>query len=65
MFFRKSIPPRYDVSQLPAPASAVRDPVTFRAGWVVLALLLAGFFILEPLGIPVAPSRPPARWACC
>ena len=34
LFFRKSIPPRYDVSQLPAPASAVRDPVTFRAGWV-------------------------------
>lgn len=54
LFFRKSIPPRYDVSQLPAPASAVRDPVTFRAGWVVLALLLAGFFILEPLGIPVS-----------
>ena len=65
LFFRKSIPPRYDVSQLPAPASAVRDPVTFRAGWVVLALLLAGFFILEPLGIPVSAIAPPARWACC
>jgi len=54
LFFRKSIPPRYDVSQLPSPASAIRDPITFRAGWVVLALLLAGFFVLEPMGIPVS-----------
>lgn len=54
LFFRKSIPPRYDVSQLPSPASAIRDPITFRAGWIVLALLLAGFFVLEPMGIPVS-----------
>lgn len=54
LFFHRSIPPRYDVSQLPAPASAIRDLTTFRAGWIVLGLLLAGFFILEPLGIPVS-----------
>lgn len=54
LFFHRSIPPRYDVNQLPAPASAIRDPITFRAGWVVLALLLAGFFVLEPMGIPVS-----------
>ncbi|MBB1596988.1 arsenic transporter [Achromobacter sp. UMC46] len=54
LFFHKSIPPRYDVSQLPAPASAIRDPITFRAGWIVLALLLTGFFVLEPMGIPVS-----------
>ncbi|SAI42616.1 arsenical pump membrane protein [Bordetella ansorpii] len=53
-FFRRGIPARYDVSRLPEPGSAVRDPVTFRAGWVVLALLLAGFFVLEPLGIPIS-----------
>lgn len=53
-FFRKQIPARYDLRQLPAPRSAVRDPATFRAGMAVLALLLAGFFVLEPLGIPVS-----------
>jgi arsenical pump membrane protein len=52
--YKAAIPRRYDVQHLPAPASAVRDPVTFRAGWVVLGLLLAGFFCLEPLGVPVS-----------
>lgn len=54
LFFRKSIPPRYDVTQLPHPNTAIRDITTFRAGWIVLTLLLAGFFILEPIGVPVS-----------
>jgi len=54
LYFRNHIPARYDVSQLPAPRSVVRDPVTFRAGVGVLALLLGGFFVLEPLGVPVS-----------
>lgn len=54
LFFRRDIPVRYDVTALPDPRSAIRDPLTFRAGWVVLTLLLAGFFLLEPLGIPVS-----------
>lgn len=54
LFFRRDIPARYDVSLLRIPASAIKDPETFRAGWVVLLLLLVGFFVLEPLGIPVS-----------
>lgn len=54
LYFRRSIPARYDVAQLKAPATAVRDIATFRAGWVVLVLLLVGFFGLEPLGVPVS-----------
>jgi arsenical pump membrane protein len=54
LVFRRDIPRRYDDGQLPEPRSAIRDPATFRAGWIVLALLLAGFFILEPAGIPVS-----------
>lgn len=54
LYFRRSIPARYDVAQLKAPADAIRDPATFRAGWVVLVLLLVGFFGLEPLGVPVS-----------
>ena len=54
LFFRRDIPVSYDVGQLRAPSDAIRDPATFRAGWVVLMLLLAGFFLLEPLGVPVS-----------
>ncbi len=54
LVFRRAIPSRYDDSRLPEPRSAIRDRATFRAGWIVLALLLAGFFILEPAGIPVS-----------
>ncbi|WP_459618164.1 arsenic transporter [Bordetella sp. 2513F-2] len=52
--FGRDVEPRYPAALLPEPASAVRDPVTFRAGWVALALLLAGFLVLEPLGIPIS-----------
>jgi arsenical pump membrane protein len=52
------LPPRHSRAlrrgQLKAPAAAVRDIATFRAGWVVLVLLLVGFFGLEPLGVPVS-----------
>lgn len=54
LFFRRDIPATYDAALLKTPASAIKDPATFRAGWIVLAVLLAGFFILEPLGIPVS-----------
>ncbi len=54
LYFRRSIPASYDVGQLKTPGEAIRDPGTFRAGWVVLVLLLVGFFGLEPLGVPVS-----------
>lgn len=54
LFFRRDIPATYDVSLLKTPASAIKDPATFRAGWIVLLLLLVGFFVLEPQGIPVS-----------
>ncbi|WP_230782526.1 arsenic transporter [Sphingomonas sp. Leaf37] len=54
LFFRRDIPVSYDVAQLRAPGDAIRDRATFKAGWVVLVLLLAGFFLLEPLGVPVS-----------
>ncbi len=54
LFFRRDIPASYDVAQLRAPGDAIRDQATFKAGWIVLALLLAGFFLLEPLGVPVS-----------
>ncbi|ENU1226251.1 arsenic transporter [Providencia rettgeri] len=53
-FFRKDIPKQYDVTKLSEPALAIKDMTTFKAGWLVLVLLLIGFFVLEPLGIPVS-----------
>lgn len=54
LFFRRDIPARYDVSLLKTPGSAIKDPATFGPGWIVLLFLLVGFFVLEPLGIPVS-----------
>ena len=54
LYFRSSIPAHYDSTQLKPPNEAIRDAATFRVGWVVLVLLLVGFFGLEPLGVPVS-----------
>lgn len=54
LFFRKDIPRCYALTRLPIPQDAIRDRATFRTGWAVLALLLMGFFALEPLGVPVS-----------
>lgn len=52
--FRKDIPPRFDAAALDEPANAIRDPFVFRAGWLVLVVLLAGYFAAHPLGLPVS-----------
>lgn len=54
LFFRKEIPVTYDLAKLKQPRLAIRDAATFKTGWIVLALLLVGFFGLEPLGVPVS-----------
>ena len=54
LYFRRDIPRHYDVAQLRQPATAIRDAATFRVGWVVLLMLLFGFFGLEPMGVPVS-----------
>src|SRR5690554_6473068 len=53
IYFRRSIPVRYDDTRLKQPKAAIRDPATFRAVWIVLGLLLISFFTLEDQGIPV------------
>ncbi|MGO3029720.1 arsenic transporter [Pseudomonas helleri] len=53
-FYRRDIPYSYSQDDLQEPRQAVRDVMTFRAGWGVLILLLAGLFVLEPMGIPIS-----------
>jgi len=54
IYFRRDIPAYYNAAQLRQPHEAIKDVTTFRMGWVVLGLLLVGFFGLEPLGVPVS-----------
>ncbi|WP_296948610.1 arsenic transporter [uncultured Massilia sp.] len=54
VFFRRDIPATYDLAMLKPPQAAIRDRATFVAGWWVLLALLAGFFWLERIGIPVS-----------
>ncbi|OAT48005.1 arsenic transporter [Providencia heimbachae] len=54
LFFRKDIPQTYDIGLLKSPKDAIRDLPTFKAGWIVLVLLLIGFFGLNHLGVPVS-----------
>jgi arsenical pump membrane protein len=54
LYFRRSIPTSYDLNQLKRPNDAIRDGTTFSTGWLVLMLLLVGFFGLEPLGVPIS-----------
>lgn len=54
LYFRRSIPHHYDVNQLQTPQSAIKDPVTFKAGWFTLAALLISFFGLSHTAIPIS-----------
>ncbi|MEW9500946.1 arsenic transporter [Jeotgalibacillus marinus] len=54
LFFRKSIPENYDMSQLRKPKDALKDAKMFRLSWGVLAVLLIGYFASEFTGVPVS-----------
>ncbi len=54
LFFRKSIPQKFDGSELKQPATAIQDPAMFRLSWIVLSMLMVGYFVCEFAGIPVS-----------
>ncbi|MFS0883303.1 arsenical efflux pump membrane protein ArsB [Bacillus sp. 7586-K] len=54
LFFRKSIPKKYDLTQLKKPVEAIRDKKMFKLSWIVLGILLIGYFVSESFGIPVS-----------
>ncbi|MBT2644570.1 arsenic transporter [Bacillus sp. ISL-41] len=54
LFFRNSIPKNYEMSDLKKPVEAIKDEKMFRLSWIVLGVLLVGYFASEFLGIPVS-----------
>jgi arsenical pump membrane protein len=54
LYFRKRIPKVYDLNQLRLPQDAIKDLKMFRLSWVILAVLLIGYFVSEFLSIPVS-----------
>ncbi|MUG73299.1 arsenic transporter [Paenibacillus validus] len=54
LYFRKSIPNNYNLTQLKRPKEAIKDMRLFKLSWVILAALLVAYFISEFLSIPVS-----------
>ena len=54
VYFRRDVPATYPVAILERPATAIRDPLVFRAAFPLLAVLLCAYFVTAPFGVPVS-----------
>jgi len=54
LVYRKDIPRTYSLDNLKMPVDAIRDAKMFRWSWVILAVLLTGYFIVEFVHLPVS-----------
>ncbi|MDI4649207.1 arsenic transporter [Cohnella hashimotonis] len=54
LFYRRSIPKQYDLSQVKKPAEAIKDLRMFKISWVILAVLLIAYLISEYIDMPVS-----------
>lgn len=54
LYFRKALPRRYDDSKLEKPESALKDKKMFYISWIILIILVVGYFLSSFLDIPVS-----------
>lgn len=54
IYFNKSIPRKYNESMLKEPRKAIKDMKMFKLSWIVLAILVIGYFSSEFIGVPVS-----------
>jgi len=54
VYFRKDIPLKVDVSELPEPASVIKNMTMFKISWFFLALLMVGYFIGDHYNLPIS-----------
>lgn len=54
IYFRKDIPKVYDQDNVKQPIDAIKDHKLFKWSWVVLIVLMIGYFTSEFIGIPVS-----------
>jgi len=54
VYFRKDIPFRVDVSELPEAASVIKNQSMFKLSWFFLALLMVGYLIGDYLKLPIS-----------
>ncbi len=54
LYFRKSIPKKYNLDDLQKPVEAIKDMKMFRLSGIVLFILVLGYFIGEFFNVPVS-----------
>ncbi|OME88341.1 arsenical efflux pump membrane protein ArsB [Paenibacillus sp. FSL A5-0031] len=54
LFFRKSIPGHYDLKQLKKPSEAIKDKKLFQISWVILAMLLLAYLVIQYIHVPIS-----------
>lgn len=54
LVYRKEIPKEYSLDDVKEPREAIRDERMFKLSWVILAVLLIGYFVAEFVEIPVS-----------
>ncbi|MEA2073616.1 MAG: arsenic transporter [Campylobacterota bacterium] len=54
IYFRKEIPLRVDVSELPEAHSVIKNQTMFKLSWVFLVLLMVGYLVGDAYSLPIS-----------
>ncbi|MBL1243454.1 MAG: arsenic transporter [Sulfurimonas sp.] len=54
IYFRKDIPLKVDVDELPESSSVIKNQTMFKLSWIFLTLLMGGYFIGDMYNLPIS-----------